>query len=100
MENAMTKLAVFSFGNHEIRTITDEHGEAWFVANDVCKALELVNPRDALATHVDSEDVGRHDTPYTWRVTKAEPRKRVRPLCLDLREPQGIRKKLQALGNF
>ena len=59
----MTKLAVFSFGNHEIRTTTDEHGEAWFVANDVCAALELANPRDALATHVDPEDVARHDTP-------------------------------------
>ena len=58
----MTKLAVFSFGNHEIRTVTDELGEAWFVANDVCEALELENPRDALATHVDSEDVAKHDT--------------------------------------
>ena len=58
----MTKLAVFSFGNQEIRTTTDEHGEVWFVANDVCAALELANPRDALASHVDPEDVGRHDT--------------------------------------
>ena len=58
----MTKLAVFSFGNHEIRTVTDEHGEAWFVANDVCEALELENPRDALAKHVDQEDVAKRDT--------------------------------------
>ena len=59
----MTKLAVFSFGNHEIRTITDEHGEAWFVANDVCEALELGNPSQALRTHVDEEDLQRVDTP-------------------------------------
>ena len=58
----MTKLAVFSFGNHEIRTITDEHGEVWFVANDLCAALELENPRDALAKHVDEEDVAKRDT--------------------------------------
>lgn len=58
----MTKLAVFSFGNQEIRTVTDEHGEIWFVANDVCAALELANPRDALTAHVDPEDVGRRDT--------------------------------------
>ena len=58
----MTKLAVFSFGNHEIRTTTDEHGEAWFVANDVCAALELVNPRKALADHVDPDDVTQRDT--------------------------------------
>ena len=58
----MTKLAVFSFDNQEIRTVTDEHGEAWFVANDVCAALELENPRDALAKHVDSDDVAKRDT--------------------------------------
>ena len=58
----MTKLAVFSFGNHEIRTITDEHGGTWFVANDVCAALELVNPRKALADHVDREDLTQRDT--------------------------------------
>ena len=58
----MSKLAVFSFGNHEIRTTTDEHGEAWFVANDVCAALELVNPRDALVKHVDPDDVAQSDT--------------------------------------
>lgn len=52
----MTKLAVFAFGNQEIRTVTDEHGEIWFVAADVCAALELVNPSKALADHVDDED--------------------------------------------
>ena len=57
----MTKLAVFSFGNHEIRTVTDEHGEAWFVANDVCAALELENPSQALRTHVDEDDLQRMD---------------------------------------
>ena len=58
----MTKLAVFSFGNHEIRTVSDEHGEVWFVANDVCAALELVNPSKALADHVDAEDITRSET--------------------------------------
>ena len=53
----MTKLAVFSFGNHEIRTITDEHGEAWFVAKDMCEALGLTNPRHALTKHVDEDDI-------------------------------------------
>lgn len=58
----MTKLAVFSFGNQEIRTATDEHGEIWFVANDVCAALELANPRKAMADHVDPDDVTQSDT--------------------------------------
>lgn len=58
----MTKLAVFSFGNQEIRTVTDEHGEIWFVANDICAALELTNPRKALADHVDPDYVTQSDT--------------------------------------
>ena len=48
----MTKLAVFSFGNQEIRTATDEHGEIWFVANDVCAAMGLSNSCQAVKTHV------------------------------------------------
>ncbi len=57
----MTKLAVFFFGNHEILTVTDEHGEAWFVANDICAALELTNPHKALADHVDREDLTQRE---------------------------------------
>ena len=57
----MTKLAVYSFGNHEIRTVTDEHGGTWFVANDICAALELENPSQALRTHVDEDDLQRMD---------------------------------------
>ena len=51
----MTKLAVFAFGNQEIRTVTDEHGEIWFVANDVCAALGLSNPWQAIKTHVSDD---------------------------------------------
>ena len=36
--------------------------EGWFLANQVCKVLEFGNPRDAIARHVDSEDVCKHDT--------------------------------------
>jgi hypothetical protein len=55
MESTMTKLAVFSFGNQEIRTATDEHGEIWFVANDVCAAMGLGNPNQALSSHVSGD---------------------------------------------
>lgn len=57
----MTKPAVYNFGSCEIRTVTDEHGEAWFVANDVCAALELMNPHDALAKHVDEDDLAKRE---------------------------------------
>jgi hypothetical protein len=60
----MTKLAVFAFGNQEIRTVTDEHGGIWFVANDVCAAMGLANPRQALASLVadDCRKVGAVET--------------------------------------
>ncbi|MBQ6190444.1 MAG: phage antirepressor KilAC domain-containing protein [Bacteroidaceae bacterium] len=40
----------------EIRTLTNEKGETFFVGKDVAKALGYTAPRNALATHVDEED--------------------------------------------
>ena len=40
----------------EIRTMTNENGETFFVGKDVAKALGYVNPRKALQDHVDQED--------------------------------------------
>lgn len=45
---------VFNFGKQSIRTI-DQNGEIWFVANDVCTALEIANPRSAIARLDDDE---------------------------------------------
>ena len=42
----------------QIRTMTDEKGETFFVGNDVAKALGYKNTRDALNKHVDSDDKG------------------------------------------
>lgn len=51
--NAVT-LTSFGFGDQLVR-VTDRDGDAWFVGNDVCKALELKNPRDAVARLDDDE---------------------------------------------
>ena len=40
----------------EIRTMTDEKGETFFVGKDVATALGYRNTRDALNKHVDEED--------------------------------------------
>ncbi len=40
----------------EIRTMTDEQGEPWFVGKDVAEALGYSNTRDALRKHVAEED--------------------------------------------
>lgn len=53
----MNELQIFSnpdFG--EIRTI-EQNGEPWFVAADVCRALEIANSRDAL-TRIDEDEKG------------------------------------------
>lgn len=39
----------------ELQVITDENGDLWFVATDVCKALEITNARDAVARLDDDE---------------------------------------------
>lgn len=51
-----------SFENFQIRIITDEQGDPWFVAKDVCEALGYTNNRKALSDHVDEEDVTKRDT--------------------------------------
>ena len=52
-----TNIQIF---NHEmfgdIRTMTDEKGETFFVGKDVAKALGYSNTRKALQDHVDNED--------------------------------------------
>jgi prophage antirepressor-like protein len=56
-----TKSQLFNFGDASIRAHVDKVGVPWFNANDVCDALDLTNPRDALAKHVDSDDVQKMD---------------------------------------
>ena len=40
----------------EVRTLTDEKGEAWFVGVDVARALGYKNPSNTLNIHVDLDD--------------------------------------------
>ena len=66
MTASMTDIQIFSnpqFG--EIRTLADKANEPMFCASDVCKALGYINPRKAVADHVDEGDVTKRDTPTT-----------------------------------
>lgn len=45
----------FDFKGSALRTLTDEAGEPWFVAKDVCDILEISNPSDALKRLDDDE---------------------------------------------
>ena len=46
----------------EIRTLTNERGETFFVGKDVAKALGYVNVMKAIRVHVDTEDKGVNET--------------------------------------
>ena len=56
METAIQTFKNDQFG--EIRTMTDEKGETFFVGKDVAMALGYKNTRKALQDHVDEEDKG------------------------------------------
>ena len=58
----MVAMIKFQFGEQALRIQNDEAGEPLFHAGDVCDALGFGNPRQALSSHVDSEDVHLMDT--------------------------------------
>ena len=62
MQKHSTAPAVYKFGLQEVRVVMRDD-EPWFVAADVCAALEIANSRDALLKlDGDEKDVGLTDT--------------------------------------
>lgn len=55
MEAVMHDMIPLSFEDAEVRVMTDEAGEPWFVLADVCRVLEVGNPSDA-ATRLDEDE--------------------------------------------
>lgn len=58
----MTNILPFQFESHAVRVNVDDAGQPWFNANDVCAVLEFGNPRQAVESHVDDDDVQKLDT--------------------------------------
>ncbi len=52
----MTDVTPFQFEDHDVRVVVLD-GEPWFVARDVCAALGLTNPADAVNA-LDKDDLG------------------------------------------
>lgn len=59
--DTLAGLVQFGFEGEPVKMVM-EGDMPWFNANDVCQALGYVNPRDAVADHVDDEDVAKRDT--------------------------------------
>lgn len=51
----MSDVQLYSFDGNQVRTLTDEHGEPWFVAKDVCDILGIRT--DTVRVICDAEDV-------------------------------------------
>ena len=51
----MNELQIFNFDSNEVRTVIVNE-EAYFVGNDVAKALGYSNYKNAITNHVDKED--------------------------------------------
>lgn len=58
----MSNIIPFEFETNALRVHLDELGQPWFNANDVCTVLDLGNPRQAIKSHVHSDDVQKMDT--------------------------------------
>lgn len=62
----MPDFQIFRFKDAFPVRIADRNGDPWFVAADVCKALELVNPRKAV-TQLDEDEVSDVTFSYTGK---------------------------------
>jgi anti-repressor protein len=51
----MNPITIFNFDERQIRVLTDERGEPWWVASDVCKILGLTNSHEAVQRLDDDE---------------------------------------------
>lgn len=51
-----TEIQTFNFNAASLRVLTDENGEPWFVAKDICDILNYTNASKAISDHVDPED--------------------------------------------
>ena len=53
----MSAIIPFQFEAHAVRVQVDDLGLPWFNVNDVCDALEMGNPSQAIKSHVDADDL-------------------------------------------
>lgn len=53
--NRKDEVSVFRYDKYDVRVLTDEDGNPWFVAADVCRCLGIANVSDALGRLDDDE---------------------------------------------
>lgn len=85
-------LVPFDFEGRQIRVFTDEQGEPWFVAADVCHVLGIGNPRQAM-TRLDDDEKGviSTDTPGGMQPVATVNEPGLYTLVLGSRKPEAKR---------
>ena len=53
---------VFTFGTASLVAVTDETGQSWFRANEICEILGYANPRQAVKKNCKPKGVSTRDT--------------------------------------
>ena len=86
---ASNQITPFDFNGTNVRTVTDEAGEPWFVLKDVCDVLDITNPRNA-AARIASADKGVRamDTPGGTQNVTVVNESGLYDVILDSRKPQ------------
>ena len=59
----MNAVQVLNFQQSSVRTVADNKGELWFLANDVCDILGYTNPRQAVQKNCKEKGVSNRYTP-------------------------------------
>ena len=55
MQQLNNQLQLFKYHNNSVRTFTHNDGSIWLIAADVCRVLDIKNPRDAVNSLDDDE---------------------------------------------
>jgi prophage antirepressor-like protein len=55
MADTSASISPFNFGDHAVRVVIQD-GNPWFVASDVCEALDYKNTSDAIGTHLEDDE--------------------------------------------
>jgi len=82
-------IQTFDFNSHAVRAL-ERDGNPWFVAADVCRVLEIANPRDSVAAlHTDEKDgVGITDAIGREQLTNCINESGLYALIFKSRKPQ------------
>ena len=59
----MNAVQVLNFQQNSVRTVAENKGELWFLANDVCEILGYSNPRQAVQKNCKEKGVSNRYTP-------------------------------------